>query len=269
MRYYPAGKKCKLDSVWTGPYLVVALLGWTVGIQKHPDAPVILIHCQDVKKVPKPCGVQSWIVCPPPVGAPAVPMLGASTMAHTSRRSPSITVLPPDEGMVLEDVDSVREGRSYSQDCGSGHLSSPSDDTRMAPMMDSVLPMDTTLATTALRIDGACILHPFSVHMLDAGPVRLMTIAHAFNYRMAVLRDGVKSAVPVGRSRKAEGCFLSGSDISWGQQVAVMFQIVSTVALELPSFLAELENLHGISPNVHLECEPWGHIDHIDCGCQS
>ena len=31
MRYYPAGKKCKLDS-----YLVVALLGWTVGIQKHP-----------------------------------------------------------------------------------------------------------------------------------------------------------------------------------------------------------------------------------------
>ena len=50
MRYYPAGKKCKLDSVWTGPYLVVAFLGWTVGIQKHPDVPVILIHCQDVKK---------------------------------------------------------------------------------------------------------------------------------------------------------------------------------------------------------------------------
>ena len=94
---------------------------------------------------------------PPPVGAPAVPMLGASTVAHTSRGSPSITALPPDEGVVLEDVDSVSEGRSYSQDCGIGHASAPSDDTRMAPRMDSLLPMDTTLATTALRIDGACI----------------------------------------------------------------------------------------------------------------
>ena len=29
--------------------------------------------------------------------------------------------------------------------------------------------------------------------------------------------------------------------------------------------------MRGISPNVYLECEPWGHIDHedIDCGCQS
>ena len=173
--------------------------------------------------------------------------------------------------MVLTDVDSVREGRSYSQDCGSGHASSPSDDTQMAPMTDSVLPTDNTFATTALRIDGACILHPLSVHKLDAGPVRLMTIAHAFNYRMAALRDGVKSAVCVGRSRKAEGRFLSGSDIPWGQQIAVMLQIVSTVVLELLSFLAELETLRGISPNVHLESEPWGHIDHedIDCGCQS
>ena len=57
MRYYPAGKKCKLDSVWTGPYLVVALLGWTVGIQKHPDVPMILIHCQDVKKKKSPSRV--------------------------------------------------------------------------------------------------------------------------------------------------------------------------------------------------------------------
>ena len=105
---------------------------------------------------------------PPPVGAPAIPMLGASTVAHTSRGSPSITALPPDEGVVLEHVDSVREGRS--QDRGSGHASAPSDDTRMAPRTDLVLPMDTNLATTALRIDGTCILHPFSVHKLDAGP---------------------------------------------------------------------------------------------------
>ena len=98
MRYYLAGKKCKLDSVGTGPYLVVALLGWTVGLQKHPDVPVILIHCQDVKKVPQPSGMQSWIAAPPPVGAQAVPMLGASTVAHTSRGSPSITALPQTRG---------------------------------------------------------------------------------------------------------------------------------------------------------------------------
>ena len=64
MRYYHAGKKCKLDSIWTCPYLVVSLIGWAVGIQKHPDMPVILIHCQDVKKVPQPSGVRSWIATP-------------------------------------------------------------------------------------------------------------------------------------------------------------------------------------------------------------
>ena len=53
--------------------------------------------------------------------------------------------------------------------------------------------------------------------------------------------------------------------------MAVVFQIVSTMVLELPSFLVDLENLRGISLNVHLHCEPWGHIDHedINCGCQS
>ena len=35
-----------------------------------------------------------------------------------------------------------------------------------------------------------------------------------------------------------------------------MFQIVSTMALELPSFLGELEELRGMSPNVQLRFEP-------------
>ena len=39
-------------------------------------------------------------------------MLGASTVAHTSRDSPSVTALPPDEGVELADVDSLRDGRS-------------------------------------------------------------------------------------------------------------------------------------------------------------
>ena len=44
-----------------------------------------------------------------------------------------------------------------------------------------------------------------------------MTIAHAFNYRVAELRDGVRSAIRIGRSRKAETCFMgttSDSDVS-------------------------------------------------------
>ena len=99
------------------------------------------------------------------------------------------------------------------------------------------------------------------------GPVRLITIAHVFNYRMAVLRGGVKSSVRVGRSQKAERRCLTYSDIPWSQQAAVMFKIVSTMALELPSFLEALEDLRGVSPNVHLDCEPWGHVDHDDEHC--
>ena len=72
-----------------------------VGFQRHPDEPVIFIHCQDVKKIPPPGGVQSWLTIPPTVSTPAVPMLGASTVAHTSRDSPSVTALPPDGGLSL------------------------------------------------------------------------------------------------------------------------------------------------------------------------
>ena len=100
-------------------------------------------------------------------------MLGASTVAHTSRGLPSITALPPEKGVVIADVDSVRDGRSTLHDRGSGHASAPSDDSRMARMTDLVFPTDTPFAVTALRIDDACALHPFSVHKLDAGPVRL------------------------------------------------------------------------------------------------
>ena len=94
-----------------------------------------------------------------------------------------------------------------------------------------------------------------------------MTIAHAFNYRVAVLRDGVKSAIRVGRSCKVEGRFLTDADLSWGQQVAVMFQIISTLTLEGPSFLKGIAALRGVSPNVQLYSEPWGHVGHRDMNC--
>ena len=43
------------------------------------------------------------------------------------------------------------------------------------------------------------------------------------------------------------------------------------MSLELPSFPTALEDLRGVSPNVHLDYEPWGHMDHEDehCCCQS
>ena len=65
-------------------------------------------------------------------------------------------------------------------------------------------------------------------------------------------------AIRVGRSHKAEGWFLTDRDLSWGQQVAVMFQIISTLTLEVPSFLEAIAGLRGVSPNVQLYSEPWG-----------
>ena len=90
-----------------GPYLIVALAGWALGIQRHPDSPIVLVHCQDLKNVPQPSSVVSWLEAPRPTGAPAVPMLGASTMGRTSQESPSVDVLPPEEGAVLANVVSV------------------------------------------------------------------------------------------------------------------------------------------------------------------
>ena len=66
---------------------------------------------------------------------------------------------------------------------------------------------------TVIRVDVSCDLHPFFVHKLDAGPIWLVTIAHAFNYRVAVLRDGVKSAIWVEHSRNAHTRILTDTDI--------------------------------------------------------
>ena len=253
MRYYPAAKKCRLDSVWVGPSLLVSIVGWAVGIQKHPDSPILLIHCQDVKKVPQPSGVRSWITTPRPVSAPPVPVVSASTVAHTSRGSPLVDVLPPDEGVVLADVDSAgMQSVSGSQTSGRSRLDI--DGLRMGVSSGSVSLAGIAFSASMLRIDGSCVWHPFMLHKLDAGPIRLMTIAHAFNYRMAVLRDGVKSAARVGRSRKAEGRFLTDTELSWGHQVAVKFQIILTLASELPSFLEALADIRGVSPDVQLYC---------------
>ena len=112
------------------------------------------------------------------------------------------------------------------------------------------------------------VLHPFFHHRLDVGPIRLTLIAHAFNYRIAVLRDGVKPAARVGRSRRAARQILDNVEIPWSHQVAVMFQIVCTLALEVPEVLLELGQLKGVPPSINLSCEPWGHMNHRDGDCE-
>ena len=50
-----------------------------------------------------------------------------------------------------------------------------------------------------------------------------------------------------------------------------MFHIISTMVVELPSFMGELEELSGMPPNVQLDSEPWAHDNHEDTEfeCQS
>ena len=64
-----------------------------------------------------------------------------------------------------------------------------------------------------------------------------------------------------------ETCFFKEVNISWGQQVTVMFQIVSTLMEEVPAFALRMRELQGESPNVQLNDNPWGHVEHCDANC--
>ena len=246
MRYYAPAKKCKLDSAWVGPYLVVSFMGWTIGIQKDVYSPIIMIHCQDAKKVPRPAGAVSWLTSKENSIKPSVTVLGASTMPRTDPNSVSLESASREVEGVVTDVQSVRK-------CSVSITSSV--DVSSATVISVPSKGEGALVT----LDSSSVIHPFHVHKLDSGPVRLMTVAHAFNYRVAVLRDGVRSALRVGRSRKAERCFLTNANIPWGQQVMVMFQIVSTLMAEVPEFELVMRELQGIQPHIQLEDDIWGH----------
>ena len=91
MCFYTPAKKCKLDSPWIGPYLVVSLIGWAIGIQKAPESPIVIVHCQDIKKIPPPPGAVSWLNTKKVSSTPSVMILGASTMQWTLPSSLSLT----------------------------------------------------------------------------------------------------------------------------------------------------------------------------------
>ena len=61
--------------------------------------------------------------------------------------------------------------------------------------------------------------------------------------------------------------FLKDVNITWGQQVTVMFQIVSTLMEEVPAFALRMRELQGESPNIQLKDNPWGHVEHCDANC--
>ena len=159
MRYYPPANKCKLDSIWVGLYLVVSVVGWALGIQRHPDSPIVLVHCQDLKEVPQPSGLMSWIEAPRPEGAPTIPVLGASTMAHTSQGSPSVAVLPPEEGVVLADVASVERTGSLSGSRADFPNVSGLDGSGMEVSLTSLISTVVPFSSTVLQVDVSCHAH--------------------------------------------------------------------------------------------------------------
>ena len=249
MRYYSPAKKCKLDSPWIGPYLIVSFMGWTIGIQKEPESPVVMVHCQDAKKIPTPTGAVSWLTSKESSIKPSVMILGSSTMHRTVPSSLSITMAPSAEEGVVAGGESTRLVCPSIDPSGPSQVDVPS---------ATLISVQSRLESKSVELYSSCVIHPFYVHKMDSGPVRLMTIAHAFNYRVAVLRDGVWSAVRVGRSRKAEKCFLTDVNILWGQQVAVIFQIVSTLMEEVPDFALRMQELRGEQPRIQLLNNPWG-----------
>ena len=146
-------------------YLVASLSGWAVGIKLQPDSPVILVHCQDMKKIPRPSGLVSWIDANRPEGLPTPPVLGASRMGHSTQRSLSIAVIPPEDGALLSgsaSVDSAPQlpgSLSYHPDGSVMGVSSDSPGTVVIILPHKVFLEDTTVS-----------LHPFFMHWLDVGP---------------------------------------------------------------------------------------------------
>ena len=86
-----------------------------------------------------------------------------------------------------------------------------------------------------------------------------------------MLWDGIKQATRTARSRKAERSLLDNVSLPWGQQVAVVFQTVCALALDVPAAAESATDFTGVFLYVLLAYELWGHVDHagVACGCRS
>ena len=96
----------------------MSLIGWALGIQKDSDSPIVMVHCQDLKKVPPPPGAVSWLA--------------------------SLTVAAPAEGAIIAEVDSEHSvGSSVAPSVTS------SMDITSAPLISVPIPVE----SRAVRID--------------------------------------------------------------------------------------------------------------------
>ena len=161
MRFYTPAKKCKLDSPWIGPYLIVSFIGWAIGIQKAPESPIVIVHCQDIKKIPPPPGAVSWLTTKKLSSAPSVMILGTSTMQRTLPSSLSLTVAPPAEGILIAEVES-NHSVSSSID--------PSDLLRVDVTSAPLISVPLRVESQVVEIDSSCVIHPFYKHKMDSGP---------------------------------------------------------------------------------------------------
>ena len=159
---------------WTISCCVVDRMGCWYSVASR----VILAHCQDVKKIPRPSGLVSWIDANHPEGLPTPPVLGASTMGHSTQRSLSVAVMPPEEWALLSAGDSVDSARQLPDSLSYQSDSSVRDVSSDSPSTVVIFPTQ-----EVCLVDATSSLHPFFMHRLDVGPIRLTTNAHAFNYR--------------------------------------------------------------------------------------
>ena len=116
---------------------------------------------------------------------------------------------PPAEGTLIAEVESNHlVGSSID----------PSDLLRVDVTSAPLISVPLRVENQVVEVHSSCVIHPFYIHKMDSGPVRLMTIAHAFNYRVAVLRDGVHLRIAIPSSGNPPGevpndCFPRIDDI--------------------------------------------------------
>ena len=123
-------------------------------------------------------------VLPPPRGSVAHRQHSADRIAHSTQASPGSVM--DDPGVSSMNLSSLARSRVVA-----------------------------FLSQEARDIDDDHVLHLVFHHQLDVGPIRLTSNAHAFNYSIAVLRDGAQLAARVGRSRKAARQIMDDVDILW------------------------------------------------------
>ena len=61
--------------------MVASLAGWAVDVQLHP---VLLIHCKDLKKIPRPKGLVSWLHSDTLDSSATHPIMGASMVCRST-----------------------------------------------------------------------------------------------------------------------------------------------------------------------------------------